>query len=122
MTNYYTLTPYLHREIEDMGGYTSKDYRTFERKYRNFIRNICKHNGYELTKFMGGHYEFSCFVKGNDKYVYVSISDVRYWHNEWYRHILIRTATSDTDYHGGSNNYTTLQELENKINKMLGKE
>lgn len=51
--------------------------------------------------------------------MYVSISDVRYFKNEWYKHILIRKAQNEVDYRGGFNNFTTLNELEGKIAQML---
>ena len=109
------MRTYLHRNIEDYGAYTSPDYKTFERKYKNCIKKIAQENDGELVKFSPNHYEFSCFVKRNGKFVYISISDVRYWHNEWYNHILIRTAQSDKDFHGGTNWYCSLDELGNKI-------
>ena len=123
MTNYYTLTPYLHRAIEDYGGYTSPDYKTFERKYRNFLRNVCKHNAYELTWFHGNHYCFSAMINSGNKYIYLSISDVRYWKNAWYNNILIRYALHDKDYGGAHsrNEYTDLKNLESKLIKMFNR-
>lgn len=50
---------------------------------------------------------------------YISISDVRYFSNEWYDHILIRTAENETDYRGGFNNYTTLSDLEGTAAELL---
>ena len=105
------MKAYLYRRIEDYGGTTSPDYKTFERKYRNYIKKVASENDGELVKFNPSHYEFSCFVRRNGKYVYISISDVRYWHNQWYNNILIRTAQNDKDYRGGSNNYCSLDEL-----------
>ena len=119
MESYNTLKPYLNKQIEDWGGYTSPDYKTFQTKYRNFLKKICKANGYELVRFNPNHYEFSCFIQGNGKYVYISISDVRYFSKEWFNNILIRTAQNEKDYHGGPNNYTSLPNLENKVKAML---
>lgn len=119
MTNYKNLKPYMAREIEDWGGYVSDDYKSFQTKYKNFLKKLCKENGYELVNFMPNHYEFSCFIKGNGKYVYISISDVRHFSKEWFNHILIRTAEHEKDYHGGPNNYTSLPNLESKIKAML---
>lgn len=109
------MRKYLNRSIEDYGGITSPDYETFQRKYKNCIKTIASEIGGELVNFSPNHYEFSCFVKRNDKFVYISISDVRYWKNEWYNHILIRTAQHEKDYHGGSNDYTNLDNLRDKI-------
>ena len=112
------LKKYLNYEFST-GCYTGEDYKTFERKYINYLKSIAKENGWELIKVGKNHYEFSAFFKYNDKYVYFSISDVRFWQNEWYNHILIRTATSDRDYRGGHNYYTTLPSLNYGIKNLF---
>ena len=93
--------------------YTGEDYKSFQTKYINYLRSICKQNHWQLVNVGRNHYSFSAFIKSaENKCVYVSISDVRYFSNEWYNHILIRTAKDETDYRGGFNNYTTLEDLE----------
>lgn len=104
------LKKYLDYEFST-GCYTGEDYKTFQRKYINYLKSIAKENGWELVNVGKNHYEFSAFFKYEDKYVYFSISDVRFWQNEWYNNILIRTASSDRDYRGGRNYYTTLPTL-----------
>ena len=95
------------------GCYTGDDYKSFQTKYLNYLRSICKQNHWQLVNVGKNHYCFSAFIKSaENKCVYISISDVRYFSNEWYNHILIRTAKNETDYRGGFNNYTTLEELE----------
>ena len=120
MTDYKNLKPYMTRSIEDWGVIVSNDYNAFQTKYKNFLKKLCKENGYELVRFNPNHYCFSCFIKGNDKFVYISISDVRYFSNEWFNNILIRTVNHEKDYHGGTNQYTSLPCLETKIQSMLG--
>lgn len=119
MVQIKTLKPYVNRAIEDWGSVTSKDYESFQTKYRNFLKKVCKENNLELVSFHKGHYEFSAFIKKDDKYVYISISDVRYFKNAWYNNILIRTAKHEKDYTGGWNRYTSLPLLENSLVKML---
>jgi len=63
---------------------------------------------------------FQRIIKGNGKYVYLSISDVRFFRNEWYNHILIRSAESERDYCGGHNNYTSLPNLQSAVGFLLG--
>jgi len=72
-----------------------------------------------LANFSRGHYYVSGFVQYKDRYIYFSISDVRFFPGQWHSHILVRTAESDKDYTGGSNNYTTLEKLGEKIGAML---
>ena len=118
MANIKGLQKYLNYEFSS-GSYTGEDYKTFERKYINYLKSICKDNGWEVVKVTKGHYGFSAFFLCNNKYIYFNISDVRSWNNEWYSKILIRTAKSDTDYTGGANHYTRLINLKESIVNLL---
>lgn len=113
------LNKWYDKEIEDWGGETSPEYRNFQTNYRSVIKDFCNDIGMELHSFSKNHYEFSAVVKSNttNQFYYISISDVRYWKNEWANNILYRTMQHDKDWTGGSNRYTTLQELaENLLN------
>lgn len=102
------------------GCYTGDDYKSFQTKYINFLRSICKQNHWQLVNVGRNHYCFSAFIKSaENRCVYVSISDVRFFTNEWYSNILIRTAKNEQDYHGGFNHRTTLKELEMKAMELL---
>lgn len=114
------LQKYLNYEFST-GCYTGNDYKTFQTKYINYLKDICASNNWKLVNIGKNHYCFSAFIKGGteNKYVYISISDVRYFQDDWYKHILVRTAKNETDYKGGFNNYTTLDRLEGKVSAML---
>lgn len=113
------LEKYIDYEFSS-GCYTGDDYKSFQTKYINFLRSICKQNHWQLVNVGRNHYCFSAFIKSaENKYVYVSISDVRFFTNEWYSNILIRTAKNEQDYHGGFNHRTTLKELEMKAMELL---
>lgn len=102
------------------GCYTGDDYKSFQTKYINFLKAICNQNHWQLVNVGRNHYCFSAFIKSaENKCVYVSISDVRYFSDEWYNHILIRTAKDEQDYRGGFNNYTTLDGLELRACELL---
>ena len=104
----------------DGGAYVTPEYKSFERKYINYLKNLAKTNNWEVVNVSKGHFEFSLFFRNEEnKYIYFSISDVRFWHNEWYDDILVRTAHNEQDYHGGSNHFTTLPELETIIQKLF---
>ena len=120
MSNINTLKQYINYEFST-GCYTGNDYKTFQTKYINYLKTICKENNWSLIKVNKNHYCFSVFIKGGteNKYVYISISDVRYFNNDWYNHILIRTAKNEVDYKGGFNHFTTLGKLEGKICELL---
>ncbi len=113
------LEKYIDYEFSS-GCYTGEDYKSFQTKYINFLRSICKQNHWQLVNVVRNHYCFSAFIKSaENKCVYVSISDVRFFTNEWYSNILIRTAKNEQDYHGGFNHRTTLKELEMKAMELL---
>ncbi len=113
------LEKYIDYEFSS-GCYTGDDYKSFQTKYINFLRSICKQNHWQLVNVGRNHYCFSAFIKSAEsKCVYVSISDVRFFTNEWYSNILIRTAKNEQDYHGGFNHRTTLKELEMKAMELL---
>jgi hypothetical protein len=113
------LEKYVNYEFSS-GCYTGDDYKSFQTKYINYLRAICKNNHWRLVNVGKNHYCFSAFIKSaENKCVYISISDVRYFSNEWYDHILIRTAENETDYRGGYNNYTTLSDLEGTAAELL---
>ena len=115
------LKKYLTHEFSS-GSYTGEDYRTFQTKYINYLKAICRENHWQLVNVGKNHYCFSAFIKSaENKCVYLSISDVRYFTNEWYGHILIRTAKDEQDYRGGFNHYTTLEALPTKAAELLGR-
>ena len=113
------LEKYVNYEFSS-GCYTGDDYKSFQTKYINYLKSVCKNNNWRLLNVDKNHYCFSAFIKSaENKCVYISISDVRYFSNEWYDHILIRTTENETDYRGGFNNYTTLSDLEGTAAELL---
>lgn len=113
------LEKYIDYEFSS-GCYTGEDYKSFQTKYINYLRSICKQNHWQLVNVGRNHYCFSAFIKSaENKCVYISISDVRFFTNEWYNNILIRTAKNEQDYYGGFNHRTTLKELEMKAMELL---
>ena len=113
------LKKYIDYEFSS-GCYTGEDYKSFQTKYINYLKAMCKENHWKLVNVSKNHYCFSAFIKSSEnKCVYLSISDVRYFSNEWYNHILVRTAKNDVDYRGGFNNYTTLEKLDNTVARLL---
>ncbi|GHV00748.1 hypothetical protein FACS1894211_08820 [Clostridia bacterium] len=118
MANINELKKYLDCEFSS-GPYAGQDYLTFQTKYVNYLRGLCKSSGWELAKVGRNHYCFSAFIKdGRGKYVYLSVSDVRF-NNGWYNNILIRTAAGDRDYTGGRNTYTTLPGIRDAVTRLL---
>lgn len=111
---------YLGRQFVNGGGYTTKEYDTFQTKYINYLRSLCRENGWTLMKPLKGHYKFFVFIQDQNGYfVYFAISDVRFWQDQWYNHILIRSAKSATDYRGGYDQYTDLPDAVKNIQRIF---
>lgn len=119
MANISNLKKYLGYEFSS-GCYTGSDYKSFQTKYINYLKAMCRENHWELVNVGRNHYCFSAFIKSAEgRYVYLSISDVRYFADEWFNNILVRTAKSEVDYRGGFNNYTNLEDLVGKVAILL---
>lgn len=113
------LKKYLGYEFSS-GAYTGEDYKSFQTKYINYLKAMCRDNHWRLVNIGKNHYCFSAFIKSaQNKCVYISISDVRYFTNEWYSHILIRTAKDEQDYRGGFNHYFSLAPNGNNFSIIL---
>lgn len=111
------LNKWYGKEIDDWGSVTSPEYKQFQNEYRSLLKQIGKDNDFELHSFNNNHYDFSAVMKSNKTncYYYISISDVRYFSNEWANHILYRTMEHDKDWTGGHNCYSKLEELGNNL-------
>ena len=97
-----------------------EDYKSFQTKYINYLKAMCKENHWELVNVSKNHYCFSAFIKSSEnKCVYLSISDVRYFSNEWYSHILVRTAKNEVDYRGGFQQNNTPEKPENTRGRLV---
>ena len=103
------LKKYIGYEFSS-GCYTGEDYKSFQTKYINYLKTMCRENHWQLVNVGRNHYCFSAFIKSaENRCVYISMYD----------HILIRTAENETDYRGGFNNYTTLSDLEGTAAELL---
>lgn len=75
MANIKDLKKYVGYEFSS-GCYTGDDYKSFQTKYLNYLRSICKQNHWQLVNVGKNHYCFSAFIKSaENKCVYISISD-----------------------------------------------
>lgn len=100
------------------GSTTGQDFNLFQKEFKKHIKKILL-PGMELINFGANHYYLSGFIKKEKKFFYFSISDVRHFPGNWFRNILIRTAKSEKDYTGGSNNSTTLENFVPSIDRLF---
>lgn len=127
-----TLT--FNKHVNNLKAILRKDYdheqlyipmsREFTREYRKMLSSMIKHKGWKLSPPTPPCYcEVSGFIinETGEKFVYFHTSDFRYWEDEWKDRILIRTATSLKDYHGGSNHYTDLENFVSNVEMIFGR-
>ena len=92
-------------------------YIEFEKACKRELKLMCNKFGINIHKFLPNHFEWSAVLERNGKFVYVHISDVRYWN--WYDDILIRTMAHDEDWRGGMNNKCTFAQIGEMADKLL---
>ena len=106
--------------IEDMGGVCSPSYKAYHKALMAEIGKIASDINGNLVKRNCGHYFSSCFIKHNGKYVYISYDSLirtRVCLTSG-ASFLIRSAKDENDYTGGSNNYCSLSEISNYVEKL----
>lgn len=101
------------------GTTTGEDYLSFQKDARSDLNKMAKEEGMKIHNFNRNHYCFSAILETQDgKYVYVSISDVRFFPNEFLEHVLIRTMKNEKDYTGGRNNYCLWSDIGKTATKL----
>ncbi len=90
---------------------TPKEFNSWATKHSNQLKKALKELGFTtFNKVSKGHFYYSLFVHSEATgWVYLSISDVR---NGFLNQILIRTASSNKDFAGSTNNYIGLTDFE----------
>ena len=98
------------------------DYIAFQAAYGRWLKKLLPEYEVDMHK---NHYEFSCVIckKGTggapDKYVYLSISDVRFFHGEWIYNILIRTMKHAKDWTGGTNGFCQIDQIKERVDELM---
>ena len=87
----------------------TEQYAEFEKACKRELKQQCVKRGINTHKFLPNHFEWSAVLEKGGKFVYVSLSDVRYW--DWYDDILIRTMKHAEDWRGGSNNTCSFDKI-----------
>lgn len=107
-----TLKKWLGYQFS-FGGSVGGDYVQFQREMRADLKKQAKALGLEVVRFNKNHYEFSAVLKNptTEKFVYVSISDVRHWQDEWARKTLYRRMAHEIDWSGGGNHFGAWEQI-----------
>lgn len=119
--NFYTK--WQSSVLADAGGYVSKEYRNFQTALVREISKYAKAVDATTVSNSKGHYDTSCFVERNGKFVYISHSSTFSRMGSGVRielgSFLIRTAMHAKDYTGGRNQYCDLSNLQSMIDCLL---
>lgn len=112
------IEKWLGVEFESSTVKTSQ-FKKFASDFKKEIEKQSKLSGAKLHSFDLGHFYICGFIEKNGKYAYFSIPDVRYDQDEWYSHMLCRSAKDCKDYRGGMNMFCELDNLSSILDKIL---
>lgn len=101
------------------GGKSGADYKDFEKRYEDVLKKIASNINAKIIKFTSNHYCFSVFFERDKKLAYLFVSGMKHSSGEWYNNLLVRTVEHEKDYKGNFTQYTTLENLEYKLNQIL---
>lgn len=96
---------YLHENPEYLRS------REFAKVYKKGVRQQLAECGLELASFHPGYCECSGFITDGNACTYVYFSSGDYRLGNVFDNVLIRTASSTSDYKGGMNNYCRIEEI-----------
>lgn len=96
---------------------TKHDYLEFEREYRALILERTKKLGYELISFNPHNYCFTAVIQSQTtkRYYSISISDLRFFREDWYKKVLWKEVSSPTDIVGSDTQRSPLLSLFDNI-------
>lgn len=116
-------TKWQNAVLADIWGYVSREYRNFQTA---LVREISKNAaavGAKVISSSKGHYDTSCFIGRNGKFVFIIHSSTLCRTDDGVRidlnSLLIRTARHEKDYRGGTNQYCDMRQLQSMIDKLL---
>lgn len=111
------IEKWLGNVFESSSGLTD-EFSSFSKDFKKYLKSIAGID-YDLY-FSKGHFYCSGFFrnKKTEKFVYFSMSDVRYFKDAWFNNLLVRTAKDEKDFTGGSNNNCCLIDLKKSIEKL----
>lgn len=114
-----SLQPFVNY-VFSSGGFAGDDFNKFNNKFKKVIEKMLPDN-YTLHSWNKNHYYCSAIIKDNkERFIYMSVPDVRFFPHDWIEDILIRTMSHDKDWRGGPNHRTDLINFSKDIQKLYG--
>lgn len=109
----------------ESGTRMGSDGKSLARSFHNLMKRVCAKIGAKVLVQKTGHYDVYGFIQRADgQIIYYSWGDFRGLRidvdacDAWCG-VLLRTASSVTDYKGGSNNFSSISNLESRIPKIV---
>lgn len=96
----------------------NEEAKLFLRRYRDYLKKLWS-GTYEIDVRKEYYYLYATVKSVDGKFVYISISDIRYWQDEWATSILIRTMKDENDHSGGPNHYTNISRLKEDVINLM---
>ena len=121
------LKEYDGHRFEDCGCYCSDDFKSFARKFKNYLKRSLPKEA-EIVGHSCNHYDLSGFIRLKEKYVYYSYTWNRCTpvkvHADHYLNdgVLLRLAESDHDYIGKTNHFVSIADLPSMAEELLRRE
>ena len=118
-----TFRKWNNKTIEDWGCYMSDEAKSFYRAFKNYLKRAFPDA--EFTGFKPNHYDTSGFIIQDGKCIYISHSlsrqglPIRFNDSSCMGGVLYRTAKSTTDYTGGTNHFSSIDDLKTSIKTMF---
>ena len=115
------IEKWLNHHFES-SSYRTPEFIAFEKDFKKELKKQLP-DECEIVDWSKGHFFISCFIKNKEtsKFMYLSTSDVRFFLDEWYNNILIRTAKHEKDYTGGGNCCCKFPEIKEWIQRLTYK-
>lgn len=111
-----SVKSYIKQHFES-SYFRTEQYAEFERACKRELKKQCVKLGINIHKFLSNHFVWTAVLEKNGKFVYVHMSDVRYW--DWYNDILIRTMAHAEDWRGGLNNTCSFDKIGETADKLF---
>ena len=100
-------------------GYNFAYHQSEQYKFFRIFKNAVKKKlpaRWTIEKWRVNWFECSgVLTDDKGRYVYLHISDIRYWHDDWIDDILIRTMEHDHDWVGGPNRKADIFNLDKQL-------
>ena len=102
--------------IADAGSVTSQDFKTFAKRLKRVIAEMCEQIGAEIVSYDIGHYHISLFLQRGSAYMYLSYNVPRGnypldLHASGTNGFLYRLVKNEKDYKGCGNHFCSLLHL-----------